>query len=218
MQIHDRFIRRFKCIDWSQWSNALQLSNIYCPANGPCGIDAVGSSTTIDMLSQSIIHSPQAFDALQLRCNYSTDVNECYSDGSEPTLSCLPRVDSSCTIALRSNTMNDWHCTDIATVADLCVTTPPSAAPTDNPTKYPSQSPTINPTLSPTKYPSTNPSVNPSQSPMTFPTINPSVNPSASPTTFPSANPTKYPTAPHSFSIRKTDDEQFGEGEVSDKK
>eukprot|EP01083_Nonionella_stella_P219864 787117_1 len=198
-------------------SSALQQSNIHCPSNGPCVIDVVSSATYTDMLSEIQIYSPQAFVHLQLHCNYSMNIAECYGAMTKPTLSCLPKVNASCTIGLQPNTFDEWQCIDTGTndtILHLCDTLEPSTAPTqspsNNPTKYPTASPTLYPTkyptINPTKYPTKYPTAIPTEYPTTIPTkmteyptkypttTDPSKYPTTNPTKYPTTDPTKYPT------------------------
>eukprot|EP01083_Nonionella_stella_P281576 958090_1 len=80
---------------------------------------------------------------------------------------------------------------------------------------------TLNPTADPshpTAYPTANPSQYPSASPTRQPSTSPSEYPSANPSKYPTLPPSNTPSAPPSFRLRTTDDDPFGEGEVSDKK
>jgi len=91
------------------------------------------------------------------------------------------------------------------TLSDSKPSNDPSAAPTSNPSISPTNTPTValsnlpsssnEPTNYPTGSPSTNPTSMPSASPSTNPTSMPSASPSMEPTLAPSKSPTEEPTA-----------------------
>merc|ERR1712117_947659 len=63
--------------------------------------------------------------------------------------------------------------------------------PTANPTKEPTNNPSLTPTASPSQNPTTNPTIMPTASPSFSPTKKPSMNPTLNPT----ASPSPFPTA-----------------------